>query len=135
MPGGSSKVLEGVGSLTGDGGGAGDARTDSAVSSPVVRQTTINSKGVGNTMGITYHWLPTAHGVRLFAIVADSADPSQRPTTADDDDARVWGRRTKFKGGVVTPRPPCRLPATCCWSNWLRSASVFLGLDREGRRA
>jgi hypothetical protein len=73
---------------------------------------------------------------RLFAIAC---------TTCEAKPARVagrWplgafslGRRPLLKEGVVTPRPPRRLPATYSRRDWLRSHSGFSGLAKEGQRA
>jgi hypothetical protein len=71
---------------------------------------------------------------RVFVVCTTEAEPA-RATGGGGASCSVLGRRPLFKGGVVTPRPPCRLPATYSRSNCVRSASAFLGLAKEGQRA
>jgi hypothetical protein len=70
---------------------------------------------------------------RLFAISGMTSRPkSARPAGAASASKCSLGRRTKFVGGVVTPRPPHELPATYTWADPMRMSSVFLGLANGG---
>jgi hypothetical protein len=70
------------------------------------------SESSGGVMDCIFRSRPTAHGVRLFAIVVDSAGPSQRPTTASDDLACSVGKACANTPRPLTPRPPAPLTAT-----------------------
>ena len=48
---------------------------------------------------------------RTIACTTHEAKPTQ-PAGGGSASCSVLGRRPLFKGGVVTPRPPCRMPAT-----------------------
>ena len=73
--------------------------------------------------------------VRLFCDYSHDPPGQDQPGGRRQRGVFSLGRRPLLKGGVVTPRPPCRLAATYTGSNWLRSALAFSGLAKEGQRA